>query len=315
MPIYKGSSEIKKLYHGDTRIQYVYLGDQLIYSGILDLPVSYTLPTTITSETQVATATGATHTIYTITQGGFYRVVCQAGGGGICIGNEGNNFAGKISKVVYLYKNTKCLLWGATQGSAGNAGEKVAGLTGYPTPANYLGATGPNRALGASGGAGGGAAANGLYGTQDGGSGGGGAGFLAGTDSPVTNLTYKNVVWSQGVSTNESWTAGDFTVQHVYCRILCGGAGGNSPTDDQYSAGGAGGGAWGNSGWAYDWNPNTAIGNSWGQGGNSTLYSVGGSGAWCVMDFSCNQWEQGKGGGAGANTDGYCTLYRIDEYV
>jgi len=311
MPFYIGSSKLARIYHGDTRIQFIYRGDELVFAGVLDLPTQNPIPTTITTQTQVATAVGATYTIYNVQETGFYKVICQAGSGGSTPLNENNNFAGKTTQIVYLYRGTKCLLWGATRGYAGESGDKLPGYTGYPSPTNTLGSTGPNRTLNSSGGPGGGAANNGLYGTSGGGSGGGGAGFLAGTDYPVTYLTYKNNSWSQGVSTNESWTAGDFSVQHLYCRILCGGAGGNSPNDGNYSAGGAGGGAWGNSGWAYDWAPTIGIGGEWGQGGNSTLYSVGGSGAWCIMDFSCNQWSWGRGGGDGVDTDGYCTLYKI----
>ena len=64
MPFYVGSSKLSKLYYGNTKLQFVYHGDELVFAGIVDLPTQNPIPTTITTQTQVATAVGATYTIY-----------------------------------------------------------------------------------------------------------------------------------------------------------------------------------------------------------------------------------------------------------
>ena len=130
MSIQFNGKNIAHVYSGNKKIKYIYKGSQLIYTAALSLPTSKSVPSSYT-ETQVAAISGASNTIYTVPSDGFYRVIVQgASGGSAYKGTAG--IGGKTSQIVYLYKGTKCLLWGSTTGTA----------TGYPSSTDALGGRG-----------------------------------------------------------------------------------------------------------------------------------------------------------------------------
>lgn len=312
MPTYIGNKRIEEWYIGNTSMNEVYIGNTCVFRKGIQIPTKKPIPSSYT-EVQVARTDGANYTIYTVPEDGFYRVQVSAGAGGTAYGNTNLSYAGGTNQIVYLYKGTQCLLWSGTGGGNGDTDGSAAGVTGYPAPTNDLGATGPDRQAGESGGAGGGAANHGLYGTYQGGHGGAGSGFLAGLPSTTTvpYITHKESAWDYAVDTNRDWTAGSYSVSNLYCYILCGGSGGNSSDNGDTRSGGAGGGAFGNSGMAYDWQAIHGPGGTWGQGENGVRYGKGGNGAWCIMDFSRNQWNWGYGTGVSSGNNGYCILTRL----
>lgn len=271
------------------------------------LPTIEPFPSSYT-ESQVARADGANNTIYTVPLDGYYRVQVSGSGGQTAYGNANLSYAGGTNQIVYLYKGTKCLLWGA---SAGNPA-----YTGYPSPGDTsLGGTGATGYTGdESGSGGGGAASNGSSAPYNGGAGGAGAGFLAGLPANVSvpYKTHQESTWNYGVDSNRDWSVGGFTVGNLYCYILCGGSGGNCSDNGGSRAGGGGGGAFGSGGNTYNNISGTAgPGNGWGKGADSARYAKGGDGAWCIMDFSRNLWGWGTGGGVSSSNNGYCILTRI----
>lgn len=301
MPIYKNGKKAKHLFIGSREISRLYHGSTLVHQAA-SFPVDKTLPTGA-NEVLVAQANGNTNTIYEVPESGFYKVSVSGSGGTVAYKNTTVTYAGGCTKTVYLFKGTKCLLWGASGGN-----------TGYPVPTSELGGRGVTGWSGESGGGGGGAATNADYRPDDGGYGGAGAGFLAGLPVVTSDVeTHTESAWRKPVSTTDSWTVGNYSVRSLYCRILCGGSGGNSSDNGSYRSGGSGGGAWGDSGTnvqngnAYNEGP----GGVWGKGGNSSRYSAGGWGAWCIMDFSRDQWDWGQGGGVGNGGTGYCRLYAL----
>ena len=312
MPTYIGNRRIEEWYIGNTSMNEVYIGNTCVFRKGIQIPTKKPIPSSYT-EVQVARTDGANYTIYTVPEDGFYRVQVSAGAGGTAYGNANLSYAGGTNQIVYLYKGTKCLLWSGTGGGNGNTDGSAEGVTGYPAPTNDLGATGPDRQAGESGGAGGGAANHGLYGTYAGGHGGAGSGFLAGLPSTTTvpYITHKESAWDYAIDTNRDWTAGSYSVSNLYCYILCGGSGGNSSDNGDTRSGGAGGGAFGNSGMAYDWQAIHGPGGTWGQGENGLRYGKGANGAWCIMDFSRNQWNWGTAGGVSSGNNGYCILTRL----
>lgn len=273
----------------------MFLTKKLLCS-IARLPTLKPVPSSYT-ETQVAAANGATNTIYTVPETGYYRVEVMAAGGQSPYKGTGGR-GGKTSQIVYLYKDSKCLLWGAGIPT-----------TGYPAPTSDLGGIGARGSGRESGGGGGGSAASGTlhycYG-------GGGAGFLAGTDRDVLYVTHKEDPWIFYISSGQDWIAGGYVVKSLYCYVLAGGGGGGSSDEGSDRAGGAGGGAWGNGGDTYGPVDRTSgPGRTWGQGNSAGHYSAGADGAWAVLDFSRNRWTWGIGGGSIA-TNGYCRLYKLN---
>ena len=315
MPLYKGSRIIKDLYHGNTRIGKLYHGNTLVYQYRYDFPTTQTVPSSYL-ETEVARVDGANYTIYTVPEDSFYKVEVSGGAGGTAYRNYTIKNAGGTTQIVFLYKGTKCLLWSGSGGGAGDVSGSSAGQTGYPNPGDSLGGTAPNYTSGESGGPGGSASNHGVYGTYQGGHGGGGAGFLAGTDHPVWHYEHNESEWEYPIHTDRDWEAGDYSVDNLYCYILCGGSGGNCSNNGDHRCGGPGGGAYGNSGSnTYSGGVTTGPGGNWGKGENAGRYSAGGDGAWCIMDFSRNQWAWGTGGGVSSSNNGYCSLRKIDAYT
>ena len=281
----------------------------LMNGGLLKLPTTNELPAQYT-ETEVAAVSGANYTIYTVPEDGFYRVVVAAGGGRTSEAKNGGN-GGLASRIVFLYKDTKCLLWGGATGSNRSTG----GLTGYPTPTDQvLGGTG---ATGHSeGGGGGGSPTNrGRNASHnDGASGGGGAGFIAGINKPIQTKTHKESAWSRTLSSKESWSVAAFSVRYVYCYVLAGGGSGGTGSNDNARTAGGGGGAWGNGGptsYSTVVAQTSGPGGSWGVGQTGARYGAGVAGAWAILDFSRDQFTWGQGGGPGTNTSGYARLYQI----
>lgn len=302
MPIYKNGKKIKHLFIGSREISRLYHGSTLVHQAV-SFPVDETVPTGA-NEVLVAQANGNTSVVYEVPESGFYKVSISASAGTGAYKNGTVTYAGGCTKTVYLFKGSKCLLWGASGTNTGYPGEKNTYV---------LGATGIGNTGGESGGGGGGPTCNAAPRGDDGGYGGAGAGFLAGLPVAVAGpKTHNESAWRKSVSTDESWTAGSYSVRSLYCRILCGGSGGNCSDNGSWRSGGSGGGAWGDSGTnTFINSANEGPGGTWGKGGNSARYSAGGWGAWCIMDFSRNQWEWGQGGGVGSGGAGYCRLYAL----
>lgn len=298
MSVHVNGKKIVRVYVGNKKIKEIYKGSQLVYKAALPLPTVKTLPSSYT-ETQVATITGPSSTIYTVPSDGFYRVeVAGSVGGAAYKGSEG--IGGKTSQIVFLYKGTKCLLWGS----------KNNGATGYPAETNALGGRGGYLASGQGGGGGGGAGqpGNTVYS-----SGGGGSGFLAGINEEVMSVNHKEGAWSETLNSQRDWSVGSFSVSNLYCYILGGGGGGACSDEGGNRRSGGGGGAFGNGGDTTDVPGSTGPGGTWGKGGNGGRWeqSPGGSGTWCILDFSRNQWSWGLGGSA-KGVLGYCTMWRLN---
>ena len=295
MTAHNGSTNITDIYLGSTKISRVYYGSQLVFDSLRVLPTVNSFPTTYTEQEQVAYCVGNNHQIVEITEDAFYRVIVTGSSGGDgqqTLGGVG----GKADKIVWLYKGTKCLLWGA---SKGNNMSNNAGLTGYPSPTSNLGGQG-DQGGGESGSRGGGAATNGGFGHVDAGSGGAGAGFLAGIDYRVSALSHQEPAWSKAINSTDDWSVGDFSVSNLYVYILAGGGGGGCGQNNT-RGGGSGGGAWGNGGQGWGSGHTTGPGGSWGQGNGGSEYSAGATGAWAILDFSRTQFVWGTGGGESAS--------------
>lgn len=303
MTAHNGSNNITDIYFGNTKISRVYYGSQLVFDSIRVLPTVNALPASYTQE-QVTYCTSNNHQIVEITEDAFYRVVVAGSSGGNGQGANGG-VGGKVDKIVWLYKGTKCLLWGA---SKGNNQSSTVGLTGYPSPTSNLGGQG-NQGGGESGGRGGGAATNGGYVHTDGGSGGAGAGFLAGIDYRVSAVSRKESAWSKTINSTDNWSVGNFSVSNLYVYILAGGGGGGAGSNSS-RGGGSGGGAWGNGGNGWGSGYTTGPGGTWGKGNNGSEYSAGATGAWAILDFSRTQFTWGTGGGASAS-NGSVYLYKL----
>ena len=281
----------------------------------ISLPTIEPFPSSYT-ETQVARVDGANNTIYTVPLDGYYRVQVSGGGGGTAYNNANTSHAGGTNKIVYLYKGTKCLLWSGGGGGAGSVSGSDRGYTGYPSPGtSSLGGTGASGYnTDESGGGGGGAASHGEYCVYESGHGGAGSGFLAGLPAnvDVPNVTHKETAWDYSISSQRDWSVGSFSVGNLYCYILCGGSGGNCSDNGGHRAGGGGGGAFGSGGDThYQLSGVAGPGKTWGKGNDGARYSAGADGAWCIMDFSRNQWTWGTGSGASSGQNGYCILKRI----
>ena len=276
----------------------------------ITLPTNIPVPAQYT-ETEVVSVTGANYAIYEVPANSFYKVTVAAAGGRTSEARNGGN-GGKTTQIVYLYKGTKCLIWGAATGT----NRKTGGRTGYPVATDQvLGGTG---ATGHSEGGGGGGSPtnNGRNASHnDASSGGGGAGFIAGINKPVEVQTHTESAWSRTLSSEESWSVGSFAVDHVYCYVLAGGGSGGTGSNDDARTAGGGGGAWGNGGptsYSTAVARTTGPGGSWGVGATGARYGAGVKGAWAVLDFSRNQFSWGQGGGPGTNSNGYAILSRID---
>lgn len=303
MSLHINGQKISKVYVGNQKIKQIFNGSQLVYQARLPLPATKSFPSSYT-ETWITGAWDANHVIYTVPEDGFYRIVVHgAGGAGAYKGTAGAG--GGVSTIVFLYKGTKCLLWGALS----------ANTTGYPAPTSALGGRGARQRSGngESGGGGGGAAESGdSYYSR----GGGGAGFLAGIDEDVEYVSHYENGWANEVNSHWDWTAGGFSVKNLYCYVLGGGGGGACSDEHSPRYSGAGGGAFGNGGNipAGGYVGESGPGGTWGKGGDGGPWesSPGGAGAWCVMDFSRNQWSWGLGGGANPTANGYSEMYRLN---
>ena len=247
------------------------------------------------TNTLVAEANGATHTIYTVQIPGWYYVDVR-GSGGVSPYHGTGGKGGRAQGAVYLFAGTKVLLWGA-----------AIKATGFPAPTEDFGGHGASGYLpNESGGYGGGAASSGGTGYANG---GGGAGALFGIDYIPPEIKTNT---ESAFTMNKEVVAGDYAVNYLYAAFLCGGGGGGSSDEGDNRSGGGGGGAWGNGGTSY-WSTNGRAegpGGEWGAGGNSGRYSSGGSGAWAIINFTTNEFIYGTGGGAAA-ASGYARLYKI----
>lgn len=305
MTAHNGSTNITDIYLGSTKISRVYYGSQLVFDSVRVLPTVNTLPASYTEE-QVAYCVSNNHQIVEITEDAFYRVIVLGSGGG---NGEGSahygGSGGKVDKIVWLYKGTKCLLWGASRGQTMSS---VYGLTGYPSPTSALGGQG-NQGSGESGGRGGGAATNGGWSHTDAGAGGAGAGFLAGIDYRVSALSHQESAWSKAINSTDDWSVGDFSVSNLYVYMLAGGGGGGYGSNNS-RGGGSGGGAWGDGGNGWGSGYTTGPGGTWGKGENGAEYTNGAAGAWAILDFSRTQFTWGTGGGT-FGAEGYVRLYKI----
>lgn len=290
------------------------LYDPLMHGPVLKLPTDHPYPTQYI-ESEVASVSGANYTIYEVPADGYYRVTVCAAGGRTSEATAGGA-GGKTTQTVFLFKGTKCLLWSSATGTNRYTG----GLTGYPAVTDQvLGGTG---ATGHSeGGGGGGSPTN--HGRNashtDGGSGSGGAGFIAGINRRITPLSHQESQWSRALSSLESWKAGSvYRVWHAYSYILAGGGSGGCGHNDDVRTAGGGGGAWGNGGptsYSTVVARTTGPGGEWGQGSTGGRYGGGVTGAWAVLDFSRTQFDWGRGGGSGTNTNGWCNIVRIQEFL
>ena len=298
MSVHVNGKKIARVYVGSQKIKQIYKGSQLVFQAELPLPTVKTAPSSYT-ETQVATVSGPSNTMYTVPSDGFYRVEVQGASGGAAYkGTAG--VGGKTSQIIFLYKGTKCLLWGS----------KVEQATGYPSSTDALGGRGAYYGSGQGGGGGGGAAMTGNVVYSNG---GGGSGFLAGINEEVESKTFTNSAWTTSLNSRRDWSVGSFSVSNLYCYILCGGGGGACSDEGSARRSGGGGGAFGNGGDTTDVAGSAGPGGTWGKGGDGGRWeqSPGGAGAWCIIDFSRNQLTWGQGGGT-RGAVGYCTMWRLN---
>lgn len=277
-----------------------------------DIPVSIPKPTDLNDLTLIDSVTGNSNKTGTITKKGWYLVKVRAAtGDGQGSTANGGSTGGCISDaIVYLFENSEYLMWGASRM-----------YTGYPVPSgnasfqNFTAKVESGKLGGAgahgvswneSGGGGGSAGGCGSNIHTDGGSGGGGAGFIAGING-------------KDLSSTESWTVGNFSVDSVLAMVLAGGGGGNVGDNGEPRTGGAGGGAWGNGGDGYNVSGGSGPGgNTFGKGGSTGTSSWAGSaaGAWCLRDFTSNTFESGVGIKTGSNlTIGTVELYYINNQI
>ena len=174
--------------------------------------------------------------------------------------------------------------------------------TGYPVPSGN--ASFQNFTAKVESGTLGGAGAHGVSWNESGG--GGGAGFIAGING-------------KDLSSTESWTVGNFSVDSVLAMVLAGGGGGNVRDNGEPRTGGAGGGAWGNGGDGYNVSGGSGPGgNTFGKGGSTGTSSWAGSaaGAWCLRDFTSNTFESGVGIKTGSSLSiGTVELYYINNQI
>lgn len=274
------------------------------------LPVNMTAPSA-TNRTQVAAVSGAQNTIYTVATDGWYYVELMGGGSRTSGDGVAGTAGGLTNRIIYLHKGAKCLLWA---GNSHNGNTTTGASTGYPSPSDYWGGTG---ATGHSegGGGGGGAANNGRNSSHyDGGPGAAGSGFLAGINRNTQSKTFTNSAWSRNFSSDSSFTVGSFSVTHLYCAILAGGAGGSCGKNDDVRTTGGGGGAYGNGGgttYSTVVAETSGPGGTWGAGTKGNRYGTPGVGGWAVLDLTTNTCTSGTGGGS-AYTNGYCRLYKIN---
>lgn len=285
MPIYHGSTKIDRISFGDTEIDKVYHGDVLVFQhgSKYIFPVVYNEPLE-SEEVVFDSVSGQNYKIGIIPEDGWYRIATRAETG---VGGTGGGSGGCVSDaLVFLYKDSKYIIWGAS-----------GRLTGYIQPSGKSSAaqgdtSAENGVLGGNGGTsrysmlgrayygpgGGGAAGHGNY-IKPTDFGGGGTGCIVGLEHDGQTLT-------------EEWSHGGFGVKSVECMVLAGGGG----ACDTKGAGGGGGGAWGNGG-------SSDVGGSGfgsGPGGNSfgraeSFTVVGGRGAWAVRDYSNPRFDWGVG--------------------
>lgn len=242
---------------------------------------------------------GASYKTGVVTHDGWYTVSVQgAGGGGAYKGYGG--LGGLITKDVYLFANSKYLIWGSGTPA-----------TGYPSPTYSLGGRGSQNIYNQSGGYGGGAASAGgtVYA-----SGGGGSGLIIGTDTVIVDPVA--MAWgSTTKSAASGWNiANVFSVDHAYLFVLAGGGGGACSDEGEPRSSGGGGGAIGPGGSTYAQSsaPDAGAGGTSGAGGNGGAYegSAGGSGGTAMVDFARHVSDYGQGGGVRYGT-GYVTIQRL----
>lgn len=280
----------------------------------ITIPVPLVKPLDLSSLTLLDSVVGNTYKTITIKKSGWYNVKVCAGTGGN--GANGNGKAGGCisDAVVYLFKDSRVLMWGCTNGT----GTTTKGLTGYPVPtgsapnayshgvSGLLGGSGAT-GIEESGGGGGGAGGNGGFKHVDAGTGGGGGGFIAGVNT-ITSLS-------------EEFTLGNyFSVKTVLAMVLCGGGGGGVGDNGGTRATGGGGGAWGSGGGCYSGRlggtgPGTGDPN-YVSGEYGSHYNGGGRGAWCLRDFTTNTILSGIGTKTGSSgTPGTTQLNWIDNQI
>lgn len=266
------------------------------------LPTNLSKPSINTSKTKLVEVYGNSYKTYTIPSSGWYYIETAGSAGGTA--STAGGAGGKTAQLVYLYKGTQCLLWGANGGT-----------TGYPAPNDsILGGRGASGYAGDgtnSGGGGGSPTGNGNGITTWGGA---GSGFIAGfaTASDIPYVSHVEGGWTRPLTTTNGISAGSaYNVAATYVYLLGAGGGGGTGKKHSHRGGGAGGGAWGNGGEAFwsTYTRTTGPGNTWGQGEGGNRYSAGGRGAWACLDFSTNNFITGLGGNG--STTGYTVLYKI----
>ena len=271
----------------------MFLSKRLL-TDTLVLPVLLEPPTNISDRTLITEVSGNSREVVTILESGWYYIEV-----GASTGHRGQTTAGvggRCSGAVYIYAHSKVLIWSA-----------LSHLTGYIAPtgtggvrtsingqAGALGGGGACRTNTDSGGGGGGAGGNGgvNHSSDDwgyGGRGGGGAGAIIGIDKKIPNATY--------------WSHGGFFCKSVIAMFLAGGGGGGAADNGIPRSGGGGGGAWGNGGGRANTNTGGGAGPGgidFGKGANGKgNYKGGGDGAWCIRDFSQNNFVFGTGAQVG----------------
>lgn len=285
---------------------------KLLISGYR-YPALPTAPTSYTTQI-LANVNGANYTVFTVPEDGWYWVEVQGGGGGGAYDNPAASSGGRASKLVYLYKDMKCLMWSGQ----GPQDKGHCGACGYPgfqdnTFGGY-GAVGPTTETmesGASGGGGCRTGHNGYTGSWTGG-GGAGSGFVAGfTDLvlPEQSVT----LGSMTLSINRNFSIENVVSMSSVATYLIGAGGGGAASDNgTYRASGGGGGAFGNGGTTYRASIAAQSGpaGAWGKGEDGSRYGGGTRGAWAVVDFSTDTFEWGLGGGP-VGSNGFCEISKV----
>lgn len=289
MPIYHGSTKIDRISFGDTEIDKVYHGDVLVFQhgAKYIFPVIYKEPLE-SEEVVLDSVSGQNYKIGIIPEDGWYRIATHAETGvGTGSGASGASGGCVSDAIVFLYKDSKYIIWGAS-----------GRLTGYIQPSGNSSAESTvfeDGVLGGAGGysqtsghVGGGAGGNGGNGSADASAdvgGGGGTGCIVGLEHGGQTLT-------------EEWSHSGFSVKSVECMVLAGGGGsqfiGKSSFISIFWGVGAGGGAWGNGGSGdgkYGIGPG---GENFGKG-QSVSGRTPGAGAWAVRDYSNPRFDWGVG--------------------
>ena len=295
MPIHYGSTKIDRISFGGIEIDKVYRGDVLVFQHgpKYIFPVIYKEPLE-SEEVVLDSVSGQNYKIGIIPEDGWYRIATRAGSGTSGY-NGGGSTGGCVSDaIVFLYKDSKYLIWGAN-------GQN----TGYISPSDTaLGGRGDHGGYsGESGGGGGAAGGNGQRIHWDAGAGGGGTGCIVGLEHDGQTLT-------------EEWSHGGFELTSVEAMVLAGGGGGGIGDNGEPRTGGAGGGAWGRGGRAsYGSGRTSGPGEEFGHGQDSGGGWWAGStaGAWCVRDYSNPRFDYGVGVKSGNSCAvGNTFIYKIN---